>query len=174
MHSVNDLTFNVKICSISAWWRHQMETFSALLVLYVGNSPVTGQFPSQRPVTRSFDVLFHLRLKKRLSKLPWGWWFETPSRSSWPYCNLVLPPSAAAAELMTAIEVYWPPDGVLSCINYIFVTLVFHLTNLSIYVSIVSLAMEVNCMIPYFPVKYSWRKGKTNASLSTKHQKAHT
>ena len=38
------------------WWRHQMETFSALLALCVGNSPVTGEFPSQRPVTRSFDV----------------------------------------------------------------------------------------------------------------------
>ena len=39
-----------------AWWRHQMETFSALLTLCTGNSPVTGEFPSQRPVTRSFDV----------------------------------------------------------------------------------------------------------------------
>ena len=40
----------------SPWWRHQMETFSALLALCAGNSPVTGEFPSQRPVTRSFDV----------------------------------------------------------------------------------------------------------------------
>ena len=38
----------------SLWWRHQMETFSALLALCEGNSPVTGEFPSQRPVTRSF------------------------------------------------------------------------------------------------------------------------
>ena len=38
------------------WWRHQMETFSALLALCVENSPVTGEFPSQRPVTWSFDV----------------------------------------------------------------------------------------------------------------------
>ena len=38
------------------WWRHQVETFSALLVLCVGNSPVTGEFPSQRPVTRNCDV----------------------------------------------------------------------------------------------------------------------
>ena len=27
------------------WWRHQMETFSALLALSAGNSPVTGEFP---------------------------------------------------------------------------------------------------------------------------------
>ena len=40
------------------WWRHLMQTFSALLALCVGNSPVTGEFPSQRPVTRSFDVFF--------------------------------------------------------------------------------------------------------------------
>ena len=45
-----------------------MEAFSALLVLCAGNSPVTGEFPSQRPVTRSFDVFFNLRLNKRLRK----------------------------------------------------------------------------------------------------------
>ena len=44
-----------------------METFSALLAICPGNSPVTGEFPSQRPVTRSFDF-FYLRLNKRLSK----------------------------------------------------------------------------------------------------------
>ena len=38
-----------------SWWHHQMETSSALLVLCAVNSPVTGEFPSQRPVTRSFD-----------------------------------------------------------------------------------------------------------------------
>ena len=43
-----------------------MEIFSALLVFCVGNSPVTGEFPSERPVTRGFDVSFDLRLYKRL------------------------------------------------------------------------------------------------------------
>ena len=38
------------------WWRHQIETFSALLAICAGNSPVTGEFPAQRQVTRSFDV----------------------------------------------------------------------------------------------------------------------
>ena len=41
-----------------AWWRHQMETFPALLALCAGNSPVTGEFPAQRAVTWSFDVSF--------------------------------------------------------------------------------------------------------------------
>ena len=45
-----------------------METISALLAICVGNSPVTGEYPSQRPVTRSFDDFFDLRLDKRLSK----------------------------------------------------------------------------------------------------------
>ena len=46
-----------------------------------------GEFPAQRPVTRSFDVFFHLRLNKRLSKQSWGWWFETPSRPLWRHRN---------------------------------------------------------------------------------------
>ena len=69
------------------WWRHQMETFSALLALCVGNSPISGEFPSWRPVVRSFDVFFDLRLNKWLSKQSWGWWFETPSSSLWRHCN---------------------------------------------------------------------------------------
>ena len=49
-------------------WRHQIETFSALLAICAGNSPAPGEFPTPRPVTRSFDVFFDLRLTKRLSK----------------------------------------------------------------------------------------------------------
>ena len=70
----------------SPWWRHQLEAFSALLAI-AGNSPGTGDFPAQRPVTRSFDVLFYLRLNKWLSKQSWGWWFETLSRPLWRYRN---------------------------------------------------------------------------------------
>ena len=55
--------------------------------LWVGNSPVPGEFSAQRPVTRSFDVFFDLRLNKRLSKQSWGWWFETQSDSLWRHCN---------------------------------------------------------------------------------------
>ena len=58
------------ICS--TWWRHQMGTFSALLALCVGNSTVTGEFPTQRPVTRSFDVSFDLRLNKHFSHEIWS------------------------------------------------------------------------------------------------------
>ena len=39
------------------------DKFSALLGLCAGKSPVTGKFPTQRPVTRSFDVFFDLHLE---------------------------------------------------------------------------------------------------------------
>ena len=70
-----------------AWWRHQMETFSASLAICAGNSPVPGEFPTQRPVTRSFDVYFDLHPNERLSKQSWGWWYETLSWSLWRHCN---------------------------------------------------------------------------------------
>ena len=64
-----------------------METFSALLALCAGNSPVTGEFPAQRPVIHSFDVFVDLRMNKRLNKWPRRRWFETPSRLLWRHCN---------------------------------------------------------------------------------------
>ena len=71
-----------------SWWRHQMEAVSALLAICAGNSPVSGEFPTQRPVTQSFDVFFILRLNKQLSKQWWGWWFETPWGPLWHHCNV--------------------------------------------------------------------------------------
>ena len=62
------VTFTPKLGYLCSWWRHQMETFSALLAICAGNSPVP-----KRPVTRSFDVFFNLRLNKRLSKQSWCW-----------------------------------------------------------------------------------------------------
>ena len=60
---------------------------SALLALCAVNSPVTDEFPSQRPVTRSFDVFFYLRLNKQLSKQSRRRWFETPLHPLWRHCN---------------------------------------------------------------------------------------
>ena len=73
-----------------SWWSHQMETFSVLLAICAGNSPVPGEFPTQRPVTRSFDVFLDLRLNKRLSKQSWGWWFESLSRPLWLHRNVMI------------------------------------------------------------------------------------
>ena len=65
LHQIYGLTesfhrFALWINQPTTWRRHPMETFSALLAICAGNSPVTGEFPTQRPVTRSFDVFSRL------------------------------------------------------------------------------------------------------------------
>ena len=45
---------------LKSWWRHQMETFYALLAICAGNSPVPGEFPAQRPVTQIRALMFSL------------------------------------------------------------------------------------------------------------------
>ena len=52
-----------------------------------GNSQIISGFPSQRPVVRSFDVFFDLRLNKRLSKQSRPRWFKTSSCSLWRHCK---------------------------------------------------------------------------------------
>ena len=66
---------------------HLCGEFTAWLAICAGNSPGAGEFPAQRPMTRSFDVFCDLRLNKRLSKQSWGWWFETLSRPLWHRCH---------------------------------------------------------------------------------------
>ena len=80
------------VCGFHSLPWHNMMTSSngniiVSLAICAGNSPVTGEFPAQRPVTQSFDVYFDLRLNKRSGKRSWGWWFETPSRSLWCHCH---------------------------------------------------------------------------------------
>ena len=55
----------------------------ALLALCEGNPPLTGGFPSQGPVTRSFDM----RLNKRLNKQSRHRWLGKPSRWFWRHGN---------------------------------------------------------------------------------------
>ena len=78
-----------------------MQPFSALLAIRAGNSPVNGEFPAQRPVSRSFGVIFDLRLKEWLSKQSWGWWFETPVRPLWRHDNAIRYSTGAQATNMT-------------------------------------------------------------------------
>ena len=82
---VNKYTY-VAYFPFASSWRHQMETFSALLALCEGKPPVIGGFPSQSPVTRSFDVSFYLHLNKGPSKQSRRQWLETPSCSLWRHC----------------------------------------------------------------------------------------
>ena len=72
----------------------RMKTSSNENIFYItgplcGDSLVTCEFPSQRPVTWSFDIFSELRLNKRLSKQPKRRWFETPSRLLWRHCNCI-------------------------------------------------------------------------------------
>ena len=70
-----------------SWWRHQMETFSALLALCAGNSPVPVNSPHKDQWRGAVMFSLICARNKRLSKQPWGWWFETPSWSLWRQCN---------------------------------------------------------------------------------------
>ena len=85
-----------------------METFSALLAICAGNSAVPGEFPAQRPVTRSLKVFFDLRLNKRLSKQSWGWWFETLPSPLWRHCN---------GTSMVLIYMFCPGPGFAECVS---------------------------------------------------------
>ena len=76
-------------CSLSTW--NMMTSSNGNIFRITG--PLCGEFtgdpriPSERPVTRSFDVFFDLRLNKRFSKQSWGGWFQTPSHPLWRHCN---------------------------------------------------------------------------------------
>ena len=66
--------------------RHRMMTSSNGNIFRV-TGHLCEEFPTQLPVTRSFDVFFDLCLNKRLSRQSWGWWFETLSRPFWRHRN---------------------------------------------------------------------------------------
>ena len=87
-----------------SWWRDQWKYFPRNWPLD-GEFTGPGEFPTQMPVMRSFDVFFDLRLNKRLSKQPWGWWFETPSWSLWRQCNVHRGPHATFTYYMHMIRV---------------------------------------------------------------------
>ena len=70
--------------------------------------------PTQRPVTRSFDVFFDLRLNKRLSKQSWGWWFETLLRSSWCHRNVLTVCS------VQCLHIYRDSGAILTILNVMF------------------------------------------------------
>ena len=70
-----------------SWWRHQMETFSALLAIYAGihRSPVISPHKGQWCGALMFS---DLRPNKQLSKQWWGWWFQTSSYPLWRHRNV--------------------------------------------------------------------------------------
>ena len=102
-----------------------METFSVLLAICAGNSPVTGEFPAQRPVARSIDGSFDLCFKKRLSKQSWGWWFETPLHPLWRHCyvkydvwaiswNIAIPSPSCQKSTGPVFWQFYPSIGIIA------------------------------------------------------------
>ena len=79
--------------------------------------PVTGEFPTQRPATRSFDVLFDRRLNKWLSKQSWGWWFETLSRPLWRHCNDTHSRTVATADQRGGVIPGHQPSQVITSLS---------------------------------------------------------
>ena len=80
-----DITFNYQRYEDVIKWNFFPRHW--LFVRGIHQSPVNC--PPKRPVVRSFDVFFDLRLNKRLSKQWCGWWFETPSHPLWRHSNVI-------------------------------------------------------------------------------------
>ena len=96
-HDDNDqyFTWIMNALGLWYWYRHRAVFESHDDVIKWKHIPrywpfVPGEFPTQRPVTRSFDVFFDLRLNKRLSKQWRDWWFETLSRPLWRHRNEIV------------------------------------------------------------------------------------
>ena len=74
------------------YWVHMMKSSNGNIFRVTGHlcgdfTGPRGEFPAQRPVIRSFDVFFDLRLGKSFSKQSWGWWFEMPLCQLWRQFN---------------------------------------------------------------------------------------
>ena len=125
----------------NTWWCHQMETFSALLALCAENSPVTGEFPAQSPVMRSFDVFFELHLNKQFSKQWRCWWFEMPSHPLWCHCN-------GMALLSQILTMNYPIANSWNCLCQIQSLIKF----LKLSYSILQYHMRLNCVLMKFNI----------------------
>ena len=75
-----------------SWWRRrQMEASFALLALCAENPPVTGKFPSQRPVTQGFDFYSYSASEPTVQHtMETAGDFETPSHSLLCHCNVYI------------------------------------------------------------------------------------
>ena len=76
------------------WKQWRWCKYQSMYSMMTSSNENIGEFPAQRPVTRSFGVFFDLLLNKRLSKQSWGWWFETPLCPLWRHCTVRLYPSS--------------------------------------------------------------------------------
>ena len=121
-------------------WKHFPRYWAFEWVIH--RSSVTREFPAQRPVTRSFDVFFDLRLDKRLSK---HWLFETPSHSLWRHCNGI-----------SFLVLIFPEVGLLNRFQSIPLCNSFHNHQSTVYLYNVTFIFDGSChsRAAVTPVKY--------------------
>ena len=131
------------------WWRHQMETFSVLLAICVGNSPVPGELTGPRWIPRTKASAAELWCfvwstpEWRLSKQSWGWWFETPSRILWCHSNAFI--TATEMELLKLISF---------SVKEIFILQKYLLGSLYQSISYWWVSLQLSCSAALTPAKY--------------------
>ena len=160
-------TYKLPGVEAASRWRHQLETFSTLLALCEGKPPVTGGFPSQRIVTRGFDVFFDIRLNKLLSKQSRRRWFERPSCPLSRHCNtMTLVGSLAPGnKALNTVRCRYNADNLLpnQCIDPFLVTLPWSGINVKRQFSYNS---KVRCETTYFlGIKQRYKSGVTIEKL---------
>ena len=69
----------------TTWWCHEMETFSALLALCAGNSPVTGEFPHKGQWRGA--LMFSLMHWRHCNERYVCWWIMIISPKLCLYCT---------------------------------------------------------------------------------------
>ena len=107
--SIDEIELKAIICNLLSMMTSSNGNIFHVTGPLCGEFTGPGEIPTQRPVRRNFDVLFDLRLNKRLSKQPWGWWFETPSWSLWRQRNAIL--SREEISYLSNYATYWGNVG---------------------------------------------------------------
>ena len=122
---------------------------------------VTGHFcgePAQRPVTRSFDVFFDLRLNKRLSKQSWGWWLETLSCPLWLHCNwesysVALTQWQLLCQHQLHMQTYWLPQAGVTTWNINIVSFIIHWRYLNVVLVRIAAYVQSNYIFIQLKIK---------------------
>ena len=112
MITQNDVNCHTS-CAVPMMTSSNGDIFRVTVLLYEEFTG-PGEFTSQRPMMRSFDVFFDLCLNKQLSIQSRPWWFQTSSCSLWRSVMMILITKTRAHHPLHADSttlIYLPPDG---------------------------------------------------------------
>ena len=118
-----------------------MEIVSVLLAFCAENSPITGEFAAQRPVTRSLQVFFDLSPNQQLSKQRRRWWFEMPSHSLWRHCN---DDEWKRVPALGAATIYIKPHGCTLIYTWMYCVSIMTLTKMKLIKTYLSISFVCN------------------------------